>query len=119
MRLGDKFRINGKPEIAYLEYKKALEIEPFNPVILLKISKTLMELGKIDEAEKYIKICVEKNLNYVSGWELLGEIYIIQKKYKEAYSALTEATEINPFNSFTQLNLNKIYRYLENSNLTY
>ncbi len=119
VRLGDKFRINGKPEIAYLEYKKALEIEPFNPVILLKISKTLMELGKIDEAEKYIKICVEKNLNYVSGWELLGEIYIIQKKYKEAYSALTEATEINPFNSFTQLNLNKIYRYLENSNLTY
>jgi len=115
VRLGDKLRMNGKSEVAYLEYKKALESEKFNPVVLLKISKTLVEMGKIDEAEEYIKICVEKNPNYVSGWEFLGKICILKKKYKEALNALTEAIEINPFNPFTQDHLN----YLENQNLTY
>jgi tetratricopeptide (TPR) repeat protein len=75
LRLGDGLRKIGDNKGALYQYDKALKIEPFNPVILLRSAKTLFFSKKYDESESRLKLCIEKNPNYVSAYEIFGEQY--------------------------------------------
>ncbi|MBU0952475.1 MAG: tetratricopeptide repeat protein [Elusimicrobia bacterium] len=105
VRLGDRFKKNNNFEVALIQYNKALALEPFNPVVLYKKSRTLLSLGKIDDAEAALTACIDKNPNYVSPYELLGELYLNKKNFKKAREMLIEAASINPFNPFSRANL--------------
>jgi len=94
VRLGDKMRQKGLWEGALIQYRRALEEEPDNAVILLKAAWTYLALNNLPEAVLSLKKAVEKNPNY-------GTPYIELAKYvspKEAISLLLEANAINPFN---------------------
>jgi len=105
VRLGDRFKKSNNFVVAVIQYDKALVLEPFNPVVLYKKSRALLSLGKIDDAESALLACIDKNPNYVSPYELLGEIYITKKNFEKAREMLSEAVSINPFNPFTRSNL--------------
>jgi hypothetical protein len=117
IRLGDRFRKNNNFEFALAQYARALEKEPYNPVLLVRIAKTYVSLNKPELAEQKLLLCVEKNPNYVSGYELLGEYEMLIGKNKETVSVLNEAIMINPYNPFTHKNLAIAYQQLNETEL--
>ncbi|MEW6042534.1 MAG: hypothetical protein AB1633_13530, partial [Elusimicrobiota bacterium] len=66
-------------------------------------------LGKSSEAVSSLLLCIEKNPNYVSAYELLGEWYLLQKSTLESIKYLKEALAINPYNPLTHINIAKSY----------
>lgn len=93
VRFGDLMRARGQVEPALMEYEKALVEEPDNAVILLKAARSLLSLGRTDDARRKLRRAVEKNPNYGTPWiELAGLV-----EPAEAVSCLLEANAINPF----------------------
>ena len=109
VRLGDRFRKNDNYESAYIQYQKALAIEPYNPVVLLKMAKSLLARGEGALAEEKLKLAVKNNPNYVSGYELLGEYYVHSGNYEAAVEICNQAISINPFNPAVHYYLAKAY----------
>ncbi|MFH1368821.1 MAG: tetratricopeptide repeat protein [Elusimicrobiota bacterium] len=101
IRLGDKMRADNLFEAAIAQYDKALQQEPSNPVVLLKIARALNSAGRIDAAELRLKEAVDANPGYVTPYQVLGELYYGQKRYDEAARILNEAVSINPFHPLT------------------
>jgi tetratricopeptide (TPR) repeat protein len=97
LRLGDRLRGQGQAAAALLQYRKALEAEPDNGVALLKLANTHLSLGGEEEAERALRLAVEKNPSYVSPYVALGDLLFDQGRYEDARPLLQEALEINPF----------------------
>lgn len=97
IRLGDRLRTNKLYDAAVAEYEKALEKEPANPVVLLKIARAYLGAGNFAEAEKKLRESIEANPNYVTPFQALGELYCNQREYAQAVKILNEAVAINPF----------------------
>lgn len=109
IRLGDRMRQIGKPEAAAVQYAKALELEPANPVVMLKIAKALSEAGDTAGAITQLKAAAEKNPNYVTVLEALGELYFRQGDADNAINVLLKANLINPFDPTLHYCLSRSY----------
>jgi len=118
LRLGDKFRDKNNYESAIIQYEKALNIEPYNPVVLIRIAKLYFEKGKIEDSIEKLKLCIDKNPGFVSSYEILGEYYLKLGEFEKSVKVLNEAIEINPFNPYTHRNLSKAYQKLNNYELS-
>jgi len=105
IRLGDRLRQAGKPEASLLQYRKALEKEPANPVTLTHLARALITLGKEDEALAYLETATKDNPNYEPSFVLLGEIYIKKGNFKKAGDMFREANALNPFDPKVQKGL--------------
>lgn len=116
VRLGDKFRKNKRFSVALLQYNKALESEPENPVILTKLSRCFIALGRGKEAEEKLTLAVTKNPNYVTSHVLMGDLLFKEGRFNEALPYYKEANAINPFNPYIHKNMGKIYLNLDNKN---
>ena len=114
IRLGDRFRKNNSLEYALLQYKKALDKEPNNPVVLIRTAKIYMMLNKNSPAEELLKLCVKTNPNFVTGYENLGEYYFKNSRYSECIPVFMESMQINPFNLFTHKMLAEAYMNINN-----
>jgi len=112
VRLGDRFRKANNFDVALIQYKKAQELEPYNPVILYRLAKVYNELKEFELAEKTLKECIDKNSGYVSAYEFLGNFYLEQSKYQQAEEILKTALSINPFNPYTHKDLILVYSFL-------
>lgn len=93
IRLGDRMRIMGRDDASLIQYQKALEQEPDNGVVLLKVARVQIKLGNKSEAEKNLRRAVEKNPNYGTPYILLATLV----ESKEAVELLQSALAINPF----------------------
>jgi len=106
IRLGDRMRLRGHLEAALIEYEKALDEEPDNAVILLKVARTQLKLGKKEEALRNLERAVEKNPNY-------GTPHIELAKFidpSKSIPYLLTANAINPFNPEIHALLARAYR---------
>lgn len=61
-RLGDCYRLTGQIDRAAECYKKALDMPRFGMVILLRYGQMLMQLGRYEEAAKWLKEYQKTNL---------------------------------------------------------
>jgi tetratricopeptide (TPR) repeat protein len=93
VRLGDRFRMRENFEAALIEYNKALDEEPDNAVILLKVAKTHLALGNKQKAIDDLRRATEKNPNYITPHIELALLV----DEKEALPHWLEAVAINPF----------------------
>ena len=75
-----------KPALTVLLHANSLFSE--SPVILTQIGCTLLELNDDVKAEKYLKLAVEYNPDFGQAQTALCEVYIRQKKLKEAIRQL-------------------------------
>jgi len=97
LRLGDRLRQEDQPAAALVQYKKALEQEPDNGVILVKAARMYLATENGKKAEESLKHAIAKNAAYVTPYVMLGEYYYEDGRYEEAQQLLQEALEINPF----------------------
>lgn len=109
IRLGDRLRQGRRSEAARVQYLKALEKEPSNPVALTKLARTYLSLGKKKEAAENLEKCSEENPNYVPAFLLLGEHWVQEGNWAKGLWYYQESNAINPFNPAVHKNLSELY----------
>lgn len=97
LRLGDQLRSQKQNQAALIQYKKALDQEPDNGVVLLKAARTALALEQNAKAEAWLRRAVEKNTSYVTPYVALGELLYEDGRFEEGQRFLQEALEINPY----------------------
>ena len=104
-RLGDRLRRRGRLPAAAMEYRRALEQEPQSPFLLNKLATALMAQGRRQQALRHLLRASELETDYVTTYTNLGGLYIVLEEFERACEALSQATQINPFDPTIHLHL--------------
>ena len=80
-----EFLLNqGNYALAVLEFQDAIDIDPNSPTIHISIADAYRRLGRSARAEDHLKIAIDLHPEDVSGRELLGQLYLMNRKYDQA-----------------------------------
>lgn len=83
-------------EFAFLNYGKALKLEPDSTNLRSKRAWVLLAGNFNEEAEREFKAVLEKNQNSAAAREGLGQAYFQMKHYDEAREQFQKALEVDP-----------------------
>ncbi len=97
IKIADEMRLTRRYAPAVEEYVKALKKQPNNPVLCVKLAKAFVGLKREKDAIATLRDAIEANPNYVTPYQVLGELYFNRGKFPEAVDTLQEAIAINPF----------------------
>ncbi len=95
-RIGEAFYNNKQITEAYLFYKKADELAPFNPEFKNKLGVSLMAQNKTAEGIKIFEATVKENPKFVQALNNLGYAYLVTGKTIEAESIYKKALALDP-----------------------
>ena len=114
-----EFLLNqGNYALAVLEFQDALDIDPNASTIHISIADAYRRLGRSGRAEDHLKIAIDLDPKDISGRELLGQLYLMNRQYDLAlvqFHALLKIDEDND-NYLTILgDLNKLQKQWNNS----
>jgi tetratricopeptide (TPR) repeat protein len=97
--LGLIHQANDDLESAVRCFQLALMEKPNDPSLMINITKSLVKLGRLDEAIQTIRTCTQSNPDSVEAWELLGQSCQANQAYEQANEAFSQAVRRAP-NSF-------------------
>ena len=95
--------------LALSNYKKALELDPRNYIIMNNISAVLIRLGLYEEAIWHAKSALSVRTNYVPSLINTGVAYLSLKNFTEGEGYLSKALTMEPSNKTAMLNLGVLY----------
>lgn len=99
---------------AMVNYKKALELDPQNYILMNNTGTAALNKGLYEEAIKYYNSALAIKQNYVPSLINLGLAYIRTNKQAEGEAYLTKAIKAEPSNKMALLNLG-IFHELKDS----
>ncbi|TAN41675.1 MAG: tetratricopeptide repeat protein [Nitrospirae bacterium] len=99
---------------AMLNYKKALELDPQNYILMNNAGTAALNKGLYEEAIKYYNSALALKQNYVPSLINLGLAYIRTNKQAEGEAYLTKAVKIEPLNKMALLNLGIFHELKDN-----
>jgi len=102
----------GQDEAAIAEWKKALEINPDDPMANNNLGAHLLKRGQLDEALPYFEKAANFKPDYADAQNNLGIVLLQRGRLGEAIEHLEKAEEINPRNTQTYYNLGAAF-YLQ------
>jgi tetratricopeptide (TPR) repeat protein len=108
VKLGDMLRSRGRNSAALREYRKALESAPASPLVLNRMAKTLMDLGRFTEAETHLLEAVGIHPDYAATYASLAAVRAASGDWNGAETALREYLAINPFDPFVWRDLGNL-----------
>ena len=77
-----EFLLNqGNYALAVLEFQDALDIDPNASTIHISIADAYRRLGRSGRAEDHLKIAIDLDPEDLSGRELLGQLYLMDRQY--------------------------------------
>ena len=77
-----EFLLNqGNYALAVLEFQDALDIDPNASTIHISIADAYRRLGRSKHAENHLKIAIDLDPEDLSSREMLGHLYLINRKY--------------------------------------
>jgi len=100
----------GNYAMAVLEFQEALEADPNGATIHISIADAFRRLGKLKRAEKHLKIAIELDPTDSEGFEMLGLLYMLEKRFDLAKLQFLELMKLDPENSDYPYSLGDIYR---------
>jgi len=109
-RLGDLLRDRSSYQAASVEYKKALDYEPYSAKILNKLGLARILAGNYKDALEPLLKLTEIYPGYSNGFVNLGWAYFGLKDDDKAVMALNRALVLNPFNPTPYQQLHDIYK---------
>ena len=77
--------------------EKALQLEPENSVVQLKLGQTLLQSKETEKAIECLQAVSKKDVNRYEAWESLSEAYYQAGQTDQALEAAQRATTINAF----------------------
>jgi len=81
---GEFLMNQGNYALAVLEFQDALSFDPNASTIHISIADAYRRLGKIQRAENHLNISLELDSTEVEAREMLGQLFISQKRFVEA-----------------------------------
>lgn len=116
--LGELFRERNRIPAAAEEYGKAhRQVGNRYVSVSNKYALTLLELRRLEEAEKVLRGSLSMHPGTAGTWVKLGRIYLRQKKWVQAEEAYLGALAVDPFDPEIHLALWKAYEGLGNTTL--
>ena len=91
------------------EYVKVLDLKPNDYITYFKISVLLKELGKKDEAIQMLKTLVSKRPEMKEANNMLADLLLQEKKYKQAIAIYVQAIKYDSNNADLYYNLGIAY----------
>ncbi|HOE18816.1 MAG TPA: tetratricopeptide repeat protein [Syntrophorhabdaceae bacterium] len=99
---------------AITDYKKALEKDPRNYLIMNSLASILIKTGAYEESTRYARDALNYQKNYVPSLINLGIAYVESGNMTEGETYLTRARTIEPTNKAVLFNLGLLYERLPN-----
>jgi len=105
---------NKNYSLAIADYKKALEKDPRNYLIMNSLASALIKTGAYEESIGYSKDALNYQRNYIPALINLGIAHVQSGNMTEGETYLTRARTIEPTNKAVLLNLALLYERLPN-----
>ena len=100
---------NGHLKKAIKSYRKAIDLSPFSPLILIALAHTMVETGEqkyTKETQNLLSVALQKEPNNLFAWDLSAKSYAINNQLALAAYAASEKEIILG-------NLENVYRYID------
>ncbi|WP_243544168.1 SPOR domain-containing protein [Pseudodesulfovibrio tunisiensis] len=95
-QMADNLLRSGKPELAFVHYNKALELDPENSAVRVRKGTLLVEKGLDEQGlAEFLKVLEMEPDNSLAHQEA-GTVYFRAGLYREAREHLNRAVELNP-----------------------
>jgi len=113
------YEAKGDYHSALSEYKKALELDRKNYIVMNNIAATLIQLGSFEESLYYAKSALEVKPNNVPALINAGVASIRMKNLMEGEGYLTKALAIEPSNRLALFNCAILYEHQKDFDKAY
>jgi len=110
LKIADMFSERKKYELAEKKYIDALAKDPGNSVVLNRLARTRIRLGKVNEAEENYKKAVKTNPSFAPPYLHLADLFMKKNNLESAEEALMEYVYRSPFNPEAYKMLEEIYK---------
>ena len=115
--LAETYEKEGGMRKAIDEYVKVLDLKPSDYVTYFKISVLLKDLGKKDEAIQMLKTLVSKRPEMKEANNMLADLLLQEKKYKQAITMYVQAIKYDSNNAQLYYNLGLAYSMMNEFSL--
>jgi len=109
-RIAQSYTNLGQINDAYLFYKKATELAPYDLDFLNKLGVNLMNQNKTEDSKKIYKRMISEDPKDASAFCNLGFIFFIQKDFSSAEINYNKSLSLDP--DFETALLNKVHLYV-------
>lgn len=107
--LAEIYEKEGGMRKAIDEYVKALDLMPSDYITYFRIAVLLKELGKKDESIQMLKTLVNKRPEMKEANKMLADLFLDEKKYKQAITIYVQAIKYDSNNAELYYNLGNAY----------
>jgi len=90
-KMGMAFLNEGKVQLAFVEFQKAIQIEPDNKEIVYNLGIVYLQLDDYENARQYFLKAVRLNPDFADAYNNLGFTYMQLKQWREAVGAFQKA----------------------------
>ena len=108
-RLGDLLKQRGRLSPASFEYEKALELDPYSPVISSRLASALNIIGETKRAREVLYPILEFYPSHMDIHMILGRIYLDEGNLSKAEEEYLTAVSINPYDPEVHASLIVLY----------
>ena len=95
---GEFLTSQGNYALAILEFQDAIELDPNAATIHVSIADAYRRLGKVKRTENHLKTALDLDSTETEASEMLGQLFINQKKYKDAEVVFLDLNKLFPDN---------------------
>ena len=95
---GEFLMSQGNYALAILEFQDAIELDPNASTIHVSIADGYRRLGKVKRTEDHLQIALDLDPEENEAREMLGQLYLTQKKYKAANNIFMSLSRSFPDN---------------------
>lgn len=112
-RIAESYENTGNAQSAFIFYKKASELAPYNPEFLNKLAGNFFGQGKQIEAKKIYEKIIAANPYFAPAWCNLGFINLQYKEFDKAMEFYNKALALDPDYEQALLNKSGLLIYLK------
>ena len=116
-RLGDLLKQRGRLSPASFEYQKALEHDPYSPIISSRLASALNIIGETKRAREVLYPILEFYPSHIDIHMILGRIYLDEGNLSKAEESYLTAVSINPYDPEVHASLIALYDKQGNTKL--
>ena len=111
---GEFLMNQGNYALAVLEFQDAIDFDPNAPTIHVSIADAYRRLGKGKRSEDHLRIALDLDPEESEAREILGQLYIAQKKFVDAELVFKELIKLDPDNLDYLFTLADLARFQKN-----
>ena len=92
---GEFLMNQGNYAMAILEFQDAIELDPNASTIHVSLADGYRRIGKLSKAENHLGIALELDSEEIEALEMLGQIFLSQKRYLEAKKTYLDLIDLD------------------------